>query len=430
MVANMFHILLAILSVLDPEPDEIVAQFLQNSMQGQTVRIQWTQTKTPNPEAQHRYLMHSRSVFEKEASNPKLSLSERDAAKDQMRRIDVASQNAAGLMAQHFQQDFWTDRTNFQIRSPCNQEMGGPFFYGAVPPKWVMMPDSETSQKNLSETFKQIWITSWRPAEQRVFIRWEGRQVASRYGEGVIANQPISGIAFPPLSFPSPDWHGEKCLIDEFFSPGATHARVLGDVVIDGVTTVAMERRWNQGNIFRTMIGYLDLTEGCLPRRLEVYSTGGEAPPEQKWRTPYQLSRIVKGEHFPLHVLKNVVIEKMGGTYFPKSAIIEHLIPIGLNFGDEIAVFSTTSWEIKTVERDRQMPEVMFSFDFPAETLVLDQTKNELTMMGNADEAAKRIVGGIIPSPETSNRAKWILLGVSLSCMLALLGRFRWRKAA
>ena len=430
MIAKMFHMILMILSASDIIPDDFVAEYHQNSMHARTIRIQWTHTDIPNADSHRRYLMHSRSVFEKEVKNLNLSQLERDAAKEQIRHLDENESNSGKLAVRHAQFDLWTDRVNFQIRSPCNQKKGGPFFYGQEAVNWVAMPDAEVSSENLAEAFKEIWITSWRPAKRRVFITWEGRQVANRYGQGLITATLLSGVVFPPLSSPLPEWGGTMSLIDEFFSDGSTHARVLGNVVIDGVDTIAVERRWAQGKINRILVGYIDPAKGCLPRRIEVYSAGSEVPLEQKWRTPCQLSKIIKGEHFPLYVLKNVVVESEGGIYYPKSGVVDQYIPIGVDIDSEIVVYSAASWDIQSVEWDRPMPEEMFSFTYPTETLFVDQTKNEILLTGNADEAAKRIVGGMVPQSKSENRAAWMLFGIGLLCLLTLLGYFRWRKAS
>ena len=353
----MFHMILMILSASDIIPDDFVAEYHQNSMHARTIRIQWTHTDIPNADSHRRYLMHSRSVFEKEVKNLNLSQLERDAAKEQIRHLDENESNSGKLAVRHAQFDLWTDRVNFQIRSPCNQKKGGPFFYGQEAVNWVAMPDAEVSSENLAEAFKEIWITSWRPAKRRVFITWEGRQVANRYGQGLITATLLSGVVFPPLSSPLPEWGGTMSLIDEFFSDASTHARVLGNVIIDGVDTIAVERRWAQGKINR-------------------------------------------------------------------------YIPIGVDIDSEIVVYSTASWDIQSVEWDRPMPEEMFSFTYPTETLFVDQTKNEILLTGNADEAAKRIVGGMVPQSKSENRAAWMLFGIGLLCLLTLLGYFRWRKAS
>ena len=422
----MLLLIFALLSI-DPTAAELESLYRQNALQAQTLRVQWRRTSTETPDMRRVY-QRMLDQHEKTATDPTSSVPDRADAVRGADSIKRFLANNPGGRIEAVQQDFWTDRVHFQMRFPVSTKMGGAATDATA--AWVALPDREATADLLTQDFSAVTIISWGPATNRVFRRWDGKQIKAGTFAGLIgATHPEPDVAhYPPLTLPSEDWGGEASPLDAFFGPGTTRERIIGAVDIDGVSTIAWERAWKRGAIWTVMVGYVDPNRSAIPLRLEIYGTGDLPQPEQL-AVPWVDPHVKAGVFFPTRRVKTSEIADRDGIVYPVKGSIEHFQPLGQDNGAEVVVVRREEWDVRSVERDRPMSEEMFALEFPANTVFVDQTRNETRVTGDVDGHADRVIGGLRPDPRQAtwwlNRWVWI---VPIGVIVFFVGVRSWRR--
>lgn len=422
----MLLLCFALLSI-DATTAELESLYRQNALQAQTLRVQWkrTSTETPNMRRVYEGMLEQ---HEKIAADPTSSATDRAEAKgsaDSMKRFLAKK---PGLRTETVQQDFWTDRVHFQMRFPVSTKMGGAATDATA--AWVALPDHEATADSLSKDFSAVTITSWGPATNRVFRRWDGRPIKAGTFSGLIGTaHPEPDLAhYPPLAIPSADWGGEASPLDGFFEPQPTRERIIGAVDIDGISTIAWERAWKRGAIWTVMVGYVDPNRAGIPLRLEIYGAA-ELPLAEQLSVPWEDRHVKRGVYFPIRRVKTNQIADRDGIAYPTKGTVEHFQPLSPDNGAEVVVVRQEEWDVRSVERDRPMSEEMFALKFPANTVFVDQTRNETRLTGDVDGHADRVIGGLRPDPRQAtwwlNRWVWI---VPIGVIVLFVGVRSWRR--
>lgn len=423
----MLLLCFALLSI-DPTTAELESLYRQNALQAQTLRVQWkrTSTETPNMRRVYEGMLEQ---HEKIAANPMSSATDRAEAKrsaDSMKRFLA---NKSGIRTEAVQQDYWTDRLHFQMRFPVNTKMGGAATDATA--TWIVLPDREATANVLSEDFSAATIISWGPATDRVFRRWDGRLIKAGTFSGLIGTiHPEPDVAHhPPLALPSADWGGEASPLDAFFAPNPTRERIIGPIDIDGVSTLAWERVWKRNAFWTVMVGYVDPNRASIPLRIDVYGAG-ELPLTEQFVVPWVGPHVKSGVYSPIRRVKTGQITDRDGIAYPTKGTVEHFQPLRLDNGSEVVVVRQEEWDVRSVERDRPMSEEMFALKFPANTVFVDQTRNETRLTGDVDSHAERVIGGMRPDPRPTawwqNRWVWI---VPIGMALLFVGVRLWRRS-
>ncbi len=421
-------LLMFALACNDPSTVELEAIFRQNALQAQTLRVQWQRTISETPSMQQVYERLAEQQ-DKTAADASFKSAEREVAKRQAESIRQFLAKRASASTESFQQDYWSDREHFQFRLPVNPDNDGTVFSASS--AWKPFPDDDPTPVSLPTIFGKIAIVSRGPATSRLFRRWNGRQHKGGVFAGLIGSkQPeLASAHFPPLAMRPVEWGGVASPLDSFFDPNPIRERIIGHAQIKGVDTLVWERAWERSKaVWTVMIGYVDPIRAAIPLRLEIYGTEASPQPEH-FAVPWEDRHVKLGVFFPTQVVECSRMSEHDGMVYPARGTIEHLQPLGLEPGNDVVVVKREEWIIHSIEKDRPMSEEMFALKFPANTVFVDQTRDETRLTGDVDGYSARAIGGLRPTSPLKPwwRQTWLLVS-SLSALVLGLGVLQWRR--
>lgn len=418
-------------------PDDLKAISDQNIAAVSTLRIRWELERRPTP-SQLDFHRASAELFEKELKRGDMPAEIRKkveaAIKDHKRLIPSAAVVALSKVMT-FQQDFWTDGTHFQLRSPIDKRHGTPFQYG--PAVSVRFPNVEVKRDELASTFRDIYILSYVPNANGRFRTWDAFDLNSGLHSATVHNtNKHPECFFPPLSRPRPEWGGKPNPIDDFFGQylGVGKARILGEVKLHGTVTSLIEVQLpaDPTGMIRSARAFLDVERAALPLRLEFFN----GPIEQSG----ELLGICY-EHSELRasfVVTDIDIRKYENgavsVWYPRAGVINRLsratspAEAVSKAQPDISVHEVTTWHVDQVELDRPMSPENFAFEFPEKTLYVNGPTGELMVTGDADQVAKRYVQGSLSTIPHRNTYRPYWLPAAVSLMAIILALVWWRR--
>ncbi len=199
-------ITLVVCSQVDLTPDDLAAIFFENAHRAQTLRVQ-SSVVTKDMNERLALSLEMIRLFQQElrSGHPPAEMRakfEKEIAGHQQIVKELTSPQMPAPV--QTRQDFWTDRSNFQARSPIDSAYNTPSSYGSPPS--ARFPDVEATRDNLSRVFKNICVLSYGPATHLRFRSWDAYEVQPGYhSAGARSQNPNPHCYFPPLAL----WHTE-----------------------------------------------------------------------------------------------------------------------------------------------------------------------------------------------------------------------------
>lgn len=414
--------------------EDVLAGFRQNVATAQTLRVQW-RWRDQATDASRRWRLAVAESLERDADDTKLAPDEKKRLLDGAKQERQAGMRESGSDTLVVQQDCWTDRKNLQVRHPAGY--GRDWYKTGVAAEWVkhVFLDDPLTPKSLATKFADYQITSCGEATNYQARLWNGSVSDGSHFVGAIhpsleGMRAHAGWVLPPLVLPVFNW-GTRHLIDELFSGKEDEYAVLGEVVVDGISTVLIERRYvSTGRPTFSLRGFVDLNRGCLPLRIEYF-----AGDMIEFRHILKMIDANERPYFS-RTLTNVQIESFDGCYYPirgldeeYSADADYKEP-----GRRLAVHHSRDWVIDRVEVNRPMPREMFALEFPENTLVSDRVSDQILYAGDQEGHLRRVVSADMkrmkPASGWSNYGIWGFAFLAVTAIAFVVQQFRRKRGA
>jgi hypothetical protein len=406
--------------------DEVVATAREQLGNITTMRVKWRITRSDTEQL----LLYERSSTDalKSESTSNSGMSEELKAL-LLKEVQLREKGALRPLNERTittEEDFWTDRKNFQIR-------GVPFAsLNAVP----VFPDALSFPDELLQHFKQTSVLSYGPATNDLFRRWDGKiMLGSSTGAVAVAKayEPTM-IHFPPYCAWNGNWPGTRLAIDLWMSDNAITSEVLGSAVIQERSCLVVRRTFEKAtfpeeNIANVgILAWVDMERGAIPLRLEFYrslKSMADVLPRRVTPSDYR-------KPMPFLVMRDLVVEEVkSGLWYPTQGIEELIGPeqyINNTTSDVYGVpHRLTTWTAQLVETERFMPEEMFALRFPDETVFVSQPTGDVRVVGDANEFGKRAVTKAKTSSTPTGHHWSSLLWGALACLAISAGLAFWR---
>lgn len=432
-------------------PEDLVAGYRQNMAAFQTLRVTWTRTSqfAPNWFNHHEKLA---KASEERAAQQGLSPEERAAyLKDAESERRAISAHRDPIV---LEQDYWTDRVNFQMRVlPAGTK-------GAAPDH-SLFPDVELTPEALQGEFAGIFILSFYPsAAPSAFRIWAGAKRGAMHAAGVRGDNPNTQnpntreTYFPPLGVSDSQWGAQWHPFDAFFSGPIEEMQVTGEDNVDGEHTYILERRVEQKDkrsfmtaedleqfgadmqVFRLTRAWIAPQQGYIPLRMEWDVT-------RTYRgKPLITARKRPGP--PGRVLSEVRVRRIdGGGYYPVAGTIrEYSVDAnarvrGAKLADILAgrplppippmvLTEEVRWTAHRIEANRAMSADMFALPFPENTGYFDSVRSRGLVTGSAQSFLDGVITPegeppVASSPGAIRQRPWALIAGMVTFGVVLL---------
>lgn len=208
----------------------------------------------------------------------------RASAQSDIEYIASSRDDPFRLQPHVFVQEFFTDRSGFQIRYPNALGMGT-----ATPVDFVFPPQPVTPD-SLPELFGNIHVGHFSGRKDEGFQVWAPSSQADRRGVVVSTVEAFADLAFPPLALVDTTSVSPDCLhpSDRFMTGLDDSFQVLGPAIIQDRETILIERAveaeskdqfllpaqvqdyGDRARYFRVTRAWIDMARGCLPLRIET----------------------------------------------------------------------------------------------------------------------------------------------------------------
>jgi len=388
---------------------EIESLFFQNLYTASTLRVTWAKHGGPTEDSAltQKYLLE-------------MAKSDSSVQQEYIQGLENSIATPPEKRCTAFSQDFFTDRQNFQVRFQLD-DRGSSSRVGNDPPGGKF-PDSTPTQETLPTDFGKISITSFGPATNEQFRRWDGQQPRPGYHSAIVSTENIEYTnELPPLAMPSKSWGVRPSWIDQAFVPESLSSRVVGVIIVDGTETTVLERVLTipESTRIRTYLAYCDLQRGSIPVRIEVYESGpmteGTASSATPVLPPVQWKRLLwdgvlapDEVAFPQYVIRDIQIEEFSHTWYPVSGTVDQYCPSGRDRSSPLVICNSWRWKCSTVEINPELNKNLFSLEFPIGTVFVDHTRGETRLVGDSEGYSVAIMGGIKPQSASDSRYQWI----------------------
>lgn len=376
----------------DITPEDITALFMENALRAQTLRVESTVTETSTANKIEFY----KARIALAATAPTRA----DIPPEWRARIAADAKSDAETLESlrttarlTCRQDYWSDRSNFQMRAPVDRKLGGWFSFDIPPDR--DFPDIEATRDELVPAFSDIFVLSCGPATQGRVRIWEAMILLGDHHSGrVLFKNSERHCHFPPLALPSPEWGGIPNPIDEFYIRFLQQgrAKIIGEFEIDGANTVLIEVHI-EGASARA---FVDLAQAAMPRRIEFF-LGDVA----EYSSHIGLC-IDHPQLWAVRIVSDIALEEIedGGVklIYPVSGLESHLSRSASaeqavsKAHPEEAVHEEWRWNVESVEINRVMSKENFALAFPPNTIFVNQPTNELLLTGDVEGYTERVI--------------------------------------
>jgi outer membrane lipoprotein-sorting protein len=193
--------------------------------------------------------------------------------------------------------------------------------------------------------------------------------------------------------------------------------RIVGTKVWKGRTVVILQTKINKadGQEF-TLFVYLDPKKNfAIVRNATCYRN----PPETDW-TEYNLMEV------------SDTIQDASGVWLPTRAILD-TYTVSIKRGAPPVLMRHSEITFKNWVINPDIPESAFSLDFQPNTIVKDTTTGQTTKVVKIDDQmladqAETVRRQQTPKPHEKKRSPLLLVVLSVSILLAMIGLLIWRK--
>ncbi len=398
------------------EIQELVAAHRQNALPAKSFRMAWSLTRHAG--------MGRKRLWEAEI--------ERARQLGDLKRIT----HLEALLARPdevtrtvVQQEFWTDGDHFQVRFPID-ERGSPELLESVW-SWTALPREFPSPEHLAEHYDRVLLVSFGPATNHQYRIWTGMTLKNYHSALIQSGAPPHLLDWPPLTRPARDWGGRIHLLDEFFGTNPVGERWLGRAELEGHPVEVYVRAFKKlPSGVRALVGYFDLRRPVWPIRVEVYGYGPSEVLSDDFVVPMPWGErsMQRPYGHPFEVVDAVEFDDEGGLIYPVRGRYRHFQPLELRDQGEVIVREERNWEIRELEIVEPPAREFFALEFPASTIVNDQTQGAIRISsGTTDDVAEELVGRLPSSPGvTRGWASDVMLWVG-ALGVGILGLLAWR---
>jgi hypothetical protein len=332
-------------------------------------------------------------------------------------KSETPQQRAAmqkGLGHREEQNEFWSDRVAFQVRTPTRRTEDRD-----APGRKVAFPNHAARKDNLMSDFSEIAVYNYNGNLSDGIKFWNG--VLQGSPQAAILSHVSDGDPgrfLPPLAVPQPLAQFVQHPFDAFFSGDYDDARVVDRVELDGHETYVVEKvvtLQNGRQRFKVLVelagedinklslqkvqrAWIDVQRGCLPLRIEtierliydgkayddVYRLGPSPVTETQ-----QIEKIDNGGFYPTRI-KEVVYGYDTRELSGFTLSFKEIIGAGLQ-KKTVVPDSEQQLVAQRVEAGRDMTG-LFGFDFPEGTVYFDFRTSKV--VGRNYDAPKSGGGG------------------------------------
>ena len=221
-----------------------------------------------------------------------------------------------------------------------------------------------------------------------------------------------------------------------FFREPSSMQRVIGEYLLDGVKTSVVVKAWETRSASDTtwlvQRAYIDVERGALPLRIEI-GTSGDLPDVARMVVePYPHS----SDFLPSCVIRDVSIASLkADMFYPIRGIEDSMGPHPDDAGEQkvrrLVPFQTSTWDVRSVECDREMSSEMFELKFPPNTAFHDARTNETRVVGDKEGFSELAINRALQP--VKSRTAWLWWGVpsGMSLLVILFVAFRrWTRRA
>ena len=437
MSSAALQLLVSLISAVEISPAEFEAAYRQNALAARTLQVQWTTSKTPTEGRQEYLQVVATHLAEQRKATPK-GEPEAKGKRDLAEFYERMAKQATKADAQFLQMDYWSDRTNFQIRFNRDKRRGGPISLGNL--NRIHFPVGELSSRRLGTEFKDVLIVSFGPETTGSTFRiWQASQRKDGHFAAIVGpdNRLLEDSVLPPLALPDDSWQSVPHPVDEFYEMVRKgEARVLAEVTTDGRPThlITVDAVSKEGRRYGAR-GFVDLARGGLPVRLEFF--GGPLG------NFYDDFHAICESH-PQLIAHRIVkdwdvreIERNGVRVFYPMAGQTWVVSAASGPGRAIspaqpqaAVHEVGVWTVDQINFNEPMSAANFVLAFPPKTIFIDTATNEVLVSGDVEGHAQRMVQQAIAYQPSRSR-RWIYWSAGLLVVMGVIGIWvvRRRKA-
>jgi hypothetical protein len=416
---------------------DIVAGYRQNFAEFRTLHVQWQRVLT-NAENFFKRLEAAAHDLEEQSARQGIEPEERARLLSQAEGYLGMAAHPKNIAPTVVRQDFWTDRTGFQMRLP-SPSLGDQQTEWRYPPS---APGIDT--KALLTHYKDTAIICFDGRADNGFRVWDGYTKGDIHVAGIQKSAADSDSThFPPLGLVNPEWGSSWHPFDDFFAGPIEQLRVVREERVAGRRTYVVERvsetqhkelrlkpehikRFGERiKIFDIVRAWVDPARGYIPLKMEW---DGE-----KWYDG-KLIAPLKKKIPSFRIIDNVEIRQVAGTqgYYPVRCEM-HLYAVEAGYrgpfvtvGDVIEgkqpvvgpnrLDQECLWEVSLVEANRDMSGLL-SLRFPDNTAYYDARQSRAFVTG---DAKKMLDDALAKQEAPPQEARWHTARVALAVVIVV----------
>lgn len=367
-----------------PTAAEVQAGYRANYQQFPRPHITMRRTLRPSAEMRAWWQQQAQRM-QKATTDPARSPKQREAAERALEEARRELENPAPDVVRL--EDFWSDRTSWQLRIPFRDATG-------APPADHVFPPEPLTTASLADAFRRHWVYTYSPQAKPTLNVWYGipNPGAPAYGrrsDAILGDLPLE-FQLPPLgAIAGPTAFLSHPIDTIFFRPGGT-LRVLGYFTVDGRRALKVEHTWltpsrephrAPGELLTgdVITAWLDPEQGYLPLRAQ-------------WQRVLQLAgKQLNAEHQHIHqVLYTSKIERVPSAgFYPTEGIVElrsldpdagslpevDALAGGQKFNPPMITESQWLWRADTIDPQGASDPAIFRIPWPEGTEVFDEAR-------------------------------------------------------